>query len=108
LAALRALKSTTEKKRWDKNYEQAVRGLLITQLQYVLTGGSNRWEAHEIKNVRVMAVWFLKSAGLDCGIDNRPIRDAAWRYRDDWKIRVGQMASAIKMEGAQTRAPSTH
>jgi hypothetical protein len=59
---------------------------LITQLQYVLTGGSNnRWEAHEIKNVRVMAVWFLKSAGLDCGIDNRPIREAAWRYRDDWK-----------------------
>jgi hypothetical protein len=91
LAALGVLKSTTEK-----------------ELQYVLTAGSNRWEAHEIKNVRVMVSWFLKGPRLDCGSDQPQINKAAERYKDDWEKKQPRTDGAdYGDDGGRANLPST-
>jgi hypothetical protein len=96
-----------KKKQWD-SYEKAVQGLLITQLQYVLTAGSNRWEAHEIKNVRVMVSWFLKGPRLDCGSDQPQINKAAERYKDDWEKKQPRTDGAdYGDDGGRANLPST-
>lgn len=73
------LKSAAEATRWS-NYDQAVRCLLLTQLEFVLTQGTNRWEAHEIRNVRVMATWFMSGERLDFGVNQARFLNAVKLY----------------------------
>lgn len=85
LAALRVLSETTDDLRWA-TYKPAITDLLSVQAQYVLTGGRNRWEAHEIANVRTIASWFLQGNGWtgDAAEVSR-VRTAAERYISDWE-----------------------
>jgi hypothetical protein len=87
IAALRILRDTALPGRW-RDYHEALRNLLTTQLQFVLTGGHNRWETHEIANAREIARWFLNdSERLQFGDTQPDIARAVQRYKSDWQKR---------------------
>jgi hypothetical protein len=84
VAALRVLKDTALSDRWH-DYDDAVRNLLTTQLQFILARGRNRWEAHEIANAQEIARWFLDTNGqIRSGHAQTGVTIAAQRYISDW------------------------
>lgn len=92
LAALSFLKSETPSERWAA-YENSVRDLLVKQLIFVLTAGRNRWEAHEVENVREIANWFINGGRLDFGDVEPRVRSAVDTYVTDWNRRSEKSAT---------------
>ena len=89
LAALRILKAITPDARWNY-YDQAVTQLIATQVEYLLTGGTNRWEAHEIQNIREAARWFVRDGHWTSDERYGELKDAAWRYISSWNLELGR------------------
>jgi len=69
LATLRTLKSMAGA-RWPE-YRQPVGEILRTQLVFVLTRGRNRWEAHEVANLKIMSAWLGSDSTLGLDADMR-------------------------------------
>ncbi len=83
LAALTLLRAETPSERWA-GYESSIERLLSTQMIYVLTAGRNRWQAHEVENMRQIAKWFGTKKGVYFGESHWSVKLAAKRYIADW------------------------
>jgi hypothetical protein len=88
LSALQILKAITPDARWNY-YDKSARQLIATQVEYVLTGGSNRWEAHEIQNIREGARWFVHNGQWTRDERYSELKNAALRYIDNWQHSEG-------------------
>lgn len=97
LAALNMLRVETPLARWT-GYENFVRTLLATQLIYVLTAGANRWQAHEVENVRQMTEWFMENGKPNFGDFQSRVRSATDTYIADWGSRRRDKSAAHKEE----------
>ncbi len=87
IAALRILEDTALDGPW-RNYREALHDLLTTQLQFVLTGGHNRWETHEIANAREIARRLLDDKKrLRFDYAQQDIARVVQRCKSDWQKR---------------------
>lgn len=85
ISAIRGLEG---KKDLGEQFRNTVVPLFRGQLLYLLAHGSNRWESHEVGNIREMMTIYLELApGCASSKDMREVGNALQRYRDEWEQR---------------------